>query len=87
MSRRSNHRLSRTLVPILVVLLCFSLAPEVEATDGYFMHGIGTLAKALVGAGVALPLNALSAGNNPASMVFVGKRYDVGAALFNPQRS
>jgi long-chain fatty acid transport protein len=63
------------------------LAPEAaQATNGYFMHGVGTRSKALAGAGVAFPQDALAAGSNPAGMAFVGKRYDAGLAIFNPNR-
>jgi long-chain fatty acid transport protein len=50
------------------------------------MHGTGTKSKALAGAGVALPIDSLSAATNPASLAFVGKRYDAGLAIFNPSR-
>jgi long-chain fatty acid transport protein len=56
------------------------------ATNGYLIHGIGTRSKALAGAGVALPLDALASGTNPAGMAFVGKRYDLGVGIFNPNR-
>ena len=80
-------RLSSRNVLLTLVLLIFALPPIAEATNGYLVHGIGTRAKALAGAGVALPLDALAAGTNPAGMAWVGKRYDAGLALFNPNRS
>lgn len=57
-----------------------------HATNGYFAHGYGTKNKALAGAGVALPQDALSAAVNPAGTLHVGKRIDAGAALFSPPR-
>ncbi len=61
------------------------LAPgSAMATNGYFAHGYGTKNKALAGAGVALPQDAMAAATNPAGMVWVGDRMDVGAALFSP---
>ncbi len=61
------------------------LAPgSAMATNGYFAHGYGTKNKALAGAGVALPQDAMAAATNPAGMVWVGNRMDVGAALFSP---
>jgi len=54
------------------------------ATNGYFADGYGTKNKGLVGAGVALPQDAMIAATNPAGMVFVGERMDVGAAIFSP---
>jgi long-chain fatty acid transport protein len=40
----------------------------------------------MAGAGSALSLNTLGAANNPATMVFLGKRFDLGVAVFNPNR-
>jgi len=57
------------------------------ATNGYFAHGYGTKSKAMAGAGVALPQDAMAAATNPAGMASVGNRLDVGAAVFMPIRS
>ncbi|MCW8986450.1 MAG: outer membrane protein transport protein [Gammaproteobacteria bacterium] len=54
------------------------------ATNGYFAHGYGTKSKGLAGAGVALPQDAMAAATNPAGMVTVGDRMDLGVALFSP---
>ena len=56
------------------------------ATNGYFAHGYGTKNKGMAGAGVALAQDTLAAATNPAGMVYVGQRLDVGAAIFNPNR-
>ncbi|MDH5650139.1 MAG: hypothetical protein OEY67_10860, partial [Gammaproteobacteria bacterium] len=56
----------------------------VLATNGYFAHGYGTKNKGLVGAGVALPQDSMAAATNPAGMVMVGDRMDVGLAIFSP---
>ena len=56
------------------------------ATNGYLIHGIGTRAKALAGAGVAFPQDALAPGTNPAGLAFVDERYDAGLGLFSPER-
>lgn len=56
------------------------------ATNGYFAHGYGTINKAMAGAGVALPQDAMAAATNPAGMAAVGDRMDVGAGLFAPDR-
>ena len=82
-SRRSNLG----TVLLLAAGSAALIAPAAEATNGYLIHGVGTRAKAMAGAGVALPLDALSAGTNPASAVWVGKRYDAGLAYFSPKRS
>ncbi|MBF0146751.1 MAG: outer membrane protein transport protein [Magnetococcales bacterium] len=72
-----------------LALLSFSLglAPWVtQASNGYFSHGYGTRNKALAGAGVALPEDAMGIAVNPALMPYVGNRYDVGVGLFMPNR-
>ncbi|WP_455374658.1 OmpP1/FadL family transporter [Kaarinaea lacus] len=65
-------------------VVCLLVASPVLATNGYFANGYGTKNKGLVGAGVALPQDAMIAATNPAGMVFVGERMDVGAAIFSP---
>jgi len=65
-------------------IVCLSVISPVFATNGYFAHGYGTKNKGLVGAGVALPEDAMIAATNPAGMVFVGERMDIGAAIFSP---
>lgn len=61
-------------------------APATYATNGYFAHGYGTKNKGLAGSGIALPQDAMHAATNPAGMVFVGNRMDLGLALFSPRR-
>jgi long-chain fatty acid transport protein len=56
------------------------------ATNGYFSHGYGMKAKGMGGVGIALPQDALAAANNPAGMVMVGDRLDVGVDWFRPIR-
>lgn len=63
------------------------VAPNAFATNGYFAHGYSVKEKALAGAGVAMPQDALAAATNPAGMVRVGNRIDAGAAVFSPHRS
>lgn len=75
----------RTCGWIIATLLgvCVSTA---QATNGYSPTGFGTANKGLAGAGVALPQDALAGATNPAGMLFVGSRFDLGAALFSPDR-
>jgi long-chain fatty acid transport protein len=73
----------RLLATAVVLGLC---VPVAQATNGYFSHGYGTKSKALAGAGVALPQDAMAAAVNPAGMVHVGERLDVGLGLFSPPR-
>ena len=65
-----NPRSRRKPLGLAIVILTLSVAPAAEATNGYFTHGYGTQSKALAGAGVAVALDVLSAGNNPATLAF-----------------
>lgn len=56
------------------------------ATDGYFSHGYGIKAKGMGGAATAMNKDSFGGANNPASMVFVGSRVDIGADWFKPSR-
>jgi long-chain fatty acid transport protein len=62
------------------------VANDANATNGYFAHGYSIKNKALAGAGVALPLDALGPATNPATLTEVGDRLDIGLAIFNPNR-
>ncbi len=61
--------------------------PLAHATDGYFAHGYGMKSVGMGGVGIALPQDSLAAATNPAGMVLVGNRADLGATLFRPSRS
>ncbi len=74
------------LCSVVVMAAMFSLVASAYATNGYFAHGYSIKNKALAGAGVALPLDTLTATTNPAGMVFVGNRVDAGLSLFMPSR-
>ena len=71
---------------LLATALLVILAPAAFATNGYFAHGYGTQYKGMAGAGAALALSTLGPATNPASMAFLGTRFDLGCALFNPVR-
>jgi long-chain fatty acid transport protein len=57
------------------------------ATNGYFSHGYGMTAKGMGGASTAMTKDTFGGANNPASMVWVGNRLDVGVDWFRPIRS
>jgi long-chain fatty acid transport protein len=67
-------------------LAALFIAPSAFATNGYFSHGYSLKEKGVAGAGVASSQDALAAATNPAGMVMVGDRLDVGAVLFSPIR-
>lgn len=72
---------------MLALAVAVVVAPTAaNATNGYFAHGYGTKDKGMAGAGVALPQDAMAAATNPAGMVWVGHRFDLGAAIFSPRR-
>ena len=64
---------------------CLAAGPAL-ATNGYFAHGYGIKAKGMGGVATALAQDSLGGANNPASMVWVGNRVDVGADVFMPKR-
>jgi long-chain fatty acid transport protein len=56
------------------------------ATNGYFPHGYGISAKGMGGASVAMAQDGFAGANNPAAAAFAGRRYEVGAEVFMPER-
>ncbi|HEX6017137.1 MAG TPA: outer membrane protein transport protein [Burkholderiaceae bacterium] len=62
------------------------MAGSALATNGYFPHGYGMKAKGMAGVSAAMAQDSLGGATNPAAMVFVGSRLDVGADVFMPQR-
>lgn len=62
------------------------VAMSAHATNGYFSHGYGMKAKGMAGAATATASDTFGGANNPASMVWVGNRIDLGADIFSPQR-
>lgn len=68
------------------LLAIAGLSTSAFATNGYFSHGYGMKAKGIAGVGIALPQDALAAATNPAGMVMVGDRLDVGVDWFKPNR-
>ena len=72
---------------LYISLLSLILLSPCYATNGYFAHGIGIKNRALAGAGVAFPQDAMANATNPAGMAFVGNRFDIGTVLFFPDRN
>ena len=63
------------------------LAPGAAlASAGYFQIGYGLKAKGMGGAGIALPQDALAAATNPAGMLRVGNRLDLGLEFLSADR-
>ncbi len=72
---------------LLLALAASGIATSAFATNGYFAHGNGMTAKGMAGAATAMTKDAFGGANNPATMVWVGNRYDVGADAFSPVRN
>jgi long-chain fatty acid transport protein len=62
------------------------VAGSASATNGYFAHGWGLKAKGMGGVATALAQDTFGGANNPASMVWLGDRLDLGADWFRPSR-
>ncbi|HZP93487.1 MAG TPA: porin [Burkholderiales bacterium] len=75
-----------TLAALALAAGALIAAPSM-ATDGYFQHGYGLKAKGMGGAATAMTDDAFGGANNPATMVFVGDRLDIGVDFFSPRRS
>jgi long-chain fatty acid transport protein len=56
------------------------------ATNGYFPHGYGIKAKGMAGVAAAMAEDSMGGASNPAKMVFVGSRADIGLEWFSPHR-
>ena len=63
------------------------VSPLAFATNGYLPIGYGMKDEGMGGVGIALPQDALAAANNPAGMVMVGDRTDIGLTWFKPNRN
>lgn len=71
---------------LLLALAAIGFASSAFATNGYFAHGFGMSSKGMGGAGIAFPQDTLAAATNPAGMVHVGNRMDIGLEIFAPDR-
>lgn len=71
---------------ITALILTASISIPSWSTDGYFTDGFGTNSKGMAGATIAFSQDALAAAANPAGMVTVGNRLDLGLDLFSPTR-
>ena len=75
-----------TLNKLAIALAFAGLATSAQATNGYFSHGYGMKAKGMGGVSTAMTEDTFGGANNPASMVWVGDRIDLGAEVFSPRR-
>jgi len=78
-------RMTTMLKMLPIAAACLAAAPAL-ATNGYFAHGYGLKAKGMGGASVAMAQDSLGGATNPAGMVWVGNRMDLGVDIFMPKR-
>lgn len=76
---------SKFLISASLLLAGIISTQSASATDGYFSLAYGTQNKGMAGAGIAWYKNSLINGN-PASLVKLGKQYQFGVNMFNPNR-
>ena len=71
----------------LVVCLCLILAysSSVLATNGMRVIGFGPVQRAMGGANTALPLDSAVTLSNPAALIELDRRLDIGATYFDPK--
>lgn len=79
-----NHLLQLTIT--WCTALTVGLPSLAQATNGLFQPGYGARQIGIAGSGVAFPQDALISAINPAGVVFVGKKRDIGLTLFSPRR-
>jgi len=81
----SSRIFLRTLAASGIALAALAAVPA-QATDGYFLNGVGAKAKGMGGVAIALPQDALSVATNPAAATTMDKRVDFGVEIFVPDR-
>ncbi len=76
---------TKIITPLIALSILGSNAAF--ATNGYFSHGYSAKEKGMAGTGVAKGGDSLTTANNPANLLHVGDRMDVGVSFFMPIRS
>ena len=80
--------MKRIMGKILLVMIALLFTGDAaRATDGYFLTGYGTIQQGQGGTGVAKPGDSLAGATNPAGLLLVGNRLDIGLTLFRPVRN
>ena len=68
------------------LLAGLAVSTQALATNGYLSHGYGPVAKSMAGACVAMVETAMCGAHNPATLAELDNRWEIGAALFSPDR-
>ena len=72
---------------LTAVALSIAAPTSVFATNGYFLIGFGAKSRGMGGVGVAYGQDGMAAAFNPAGMIDVDSRFDIGGELFMPKRA
>lgn len=81
----ANRQIS-SLASLLLAGAALCMPGTAQATDGYFLNGVGAKAKGAGGVAIAMPQDAFGIATNPASATAIGHRMDVGFEIFIPDR-
>lgn len=81
----ANRQVS-SLTSILLAGAALCMPGTAQATDGYFLNGVGAKAKGAGGVAIAMPQDAFSIASNPASATAIDHRLDIGFEVFIPDR-
>ncbi len=79
-----NTARNRTVLGLGIALAL--VAGSASATNGYYMHGMGTKSKGQAGAGSANPQELMILATNPAGIVHLAESIDAGIGIFSPMR-
>jgi len=77
----SAVRAAQRILPCVLMMGLGAASTAAQATQGTFPHGYGVKSEGMGGVGIALPQDAVAGATNPAGMVAVGTRLDLGMAL------
>lgn len=86
MDNKSRKTVVRGVIVGMAVVFGTVINLSANATNGYFQHGYGAGAKAMAGVGTALPQDTATVMHNPAGIVYLGNRVDIGIGAFMPDR-
>ncbi len=76
----------RALGAFTTVAAVLSIPQAAQATDGYFVNGMGAKAKGAGGVAIAMPQDSVAIAANPAAALELGERLDLGVEVFVPKR-
>ncbi|WP_254306076.1 OmpP1/FadL family transporter [Sphingopyxis sp. BSNA05] len=85
-SARTVNRPASSLASLLLASAALCMPSTAQATDGYFVNGVGAKSKGAGGVAIAMPQDAFGIATNPASATVIEHRLDVGFEIFIPDR-